>query len=43
VFGQTKSFDTLTTINVSDFAKGIYLVEIVSENKVKLTKKLVIK
>jgi len=43
VYSQTKSFDTLTTINVSDFAKGIYLVEIVSENKVKLTKKLVIK
>ncbi|TDP58691.1 DUF7619 domain-containing protein [Flavobacterium dankookense] len=43
VFSQTKSFDALTTINVSDFAKGIYLVEIVSENKVKLTKKLVIK
>lgn len=43
VFSQTKSFDTQTTINVSDFAKGIYLVEIVSENNVKLTKKLVIK
>ena len=43
VYSQTKSFDNITTIDVSDFAKGIYLVEIVSENKVKLTKKLVIK
>lgn len=43
VFSQTKSFDTQTTINVSDFAKGIYLVEIVSENNVKLTRKLVVK
>jgi len=42
VFSQTKSFDTLTTINVSDFAKGIYLVEITSKNKTKLTKKLII-
>jgi len=43
VFGQTKSFDTLTTINVSDFAKGIYLVELISENKSRLIKKLVIR
>ena len=43
VFSQTKSFDTLTTITISDFAKGIYLVEIISKNKAKLTKKLVIK
>lgn len=42
VFSQTKSFDTLTTITISDFAKGIYLVEIISKNKAKLTKKLII-
>ena len=43
VFGQTKSFDNITTINVSDFAKGIYLVELISENKSRLIKKLVIR
>jgi len=42
VFSQTKSFDTLTTITISDFAKGIYLVEIISKNKAKLTKKLIV-
>ncbi|NMH25494.1 DUF7619 domain-containing protein [Flavobacterium solisilvae] len=42
IFQQTKSFETQTTIPVSNFAKGIYLVEIVSENKVKLTKKLIV-
>ena len=42
VFSQTKTFDTLTTITISDFAKGIYLVEIISKNKAKLTKKLII-
>ena len=32
-----------TTIDVSDLTKGVYLLEITSENKLKLTKKLVIK
>jgi hypothetical protein len=43
IFQQTKSFETQTTIPVSTFAKGIYLVEVVSENKSKVTKKLVVK
>jgi uncharacterized repeat protein (TIGR01451 family) len=30
------------TVNISDLSKGIYLVEIVSENNLKLTKKLII-
>lgn len=42
IFQQTKSFETQTIIPVSNFAKGIYLVEIISENKSKLTKKLII-
>ena len=42
IFQQTKSFGNQTTIPVSNFAKGIYLVEIISENKSKLTKKLII-
>lgn len=42
IFQQTKSFETQTTIPVSNFAKGIYLVEIISENKSKVTKKLIV-
>ena len=48
VLGETvKKVTTIdssqTTIDVSDLSKGIYLLEITSENKLKLTKKLVIK
>jgi hypothetical protein len=42
IFQQTKSFETQTTIPVSNFSKGIYMVEIISENKSKLTKKLIV-
>jgi len=42
IYNETKIFDAQTTINTSNFAKGIYLVEIVSENNLKLVKKLVI-
>jgi hypothetical protein len=42
IFQQTKSFDIQTTIPISNFAKGIYMVEIISESKSKLTKKLII-
>jgi hypothetical protein len=43
VFDYKKSFESQVNINVSDFARGIYLVEIISENKSKLTKKLILK
>ncbi len=43
VFDYKKSFESQVNINVSNFARGIYLVEIISENKSKLTKKLIIK
>jgi uncharacterized repeat protein (TIGR01451 family) len=43
VFETKKSFENQINIDVSNFARGIYLVEIVSENKSKLTKKLILK
>ena len=43
VFDTKKSFENQINIDVSNFARGIYLVEIVSENKSKLTKKLILK
>jgi uncharacterized repeat protein (TIGR01451 family) len=43
IFQQRKSFENQTTIPISNFAKGIYTVEIISDNKYKITKKLVIK
>ncbi|HRG19093.1 MAG TPA: T9SS type A sorting domain-containing protein [Flavobacterium lutivivi] len=43
VFDYKKSFESQVNINVSNFARGIYLVEIISENKSKLTKKLILK
>jgi hypothetical protein len=32
-----------STFDVSALAKGLYLVEIITENKLKMTKKLIIK
>ena len=43
VFDYKKSFENQANINVSNFARGIYLVEIISESKSKLTKKLILK
>lgn len=43
IFHQTKSFETQTLIPVSNFTKGIYLVEITFKNNLKVTKKLIVK
>ncbi len=43
IYSNTPSISAETTIDVSPFAKGMYLVEIVSESNTKIIKKLILK